>query len=289
MNMRLNLFLPPATFRHFLCYPESFGHYAHEPDHYEYRPNGLSNYNWHIVRGGKGYVRIGDRVLELRGGTGFLYGPGVPQFYYADRDDPWDIRWIHFNTQGMESVLQGRGEREPWIFSWAGVPRMDQLWSELLGSHIPPLQEEAVRISAILYEMLNHIVLHAETIEGMPNIAGKDKLVETADWIRAHCGEPLTLEQMAAHANCSPSHFCRQFHRLMGKSPIAYLTECRILRAKSMLVSTNLTLKDIAKRIGFSSSSYFIHIFRKMEGVTPEQFRYLRGAAAGNDDQYRSK
>ena len=222
-------------------------------------------------------MRIGESIVELHGGTGFLYGPNVPQHYYADRDDPWDIRWIHFTVHGMDSILQGRGEHEPWIFSWAGAARLDQLWSDLLNTHIPPMQEEAVRISAILYEMITLSVHHAETIEGMPKMRLKDNLTEVADWIRAHCDEPLTLEQMAFQANCSPSHFCRQFRRLMGKSPITYLIECRILRSKTMLVSTNLTIKEIAERIGFSSSSYFIHTFRKLEGITPEQFRFVRG------------
>jgi AraC-like DNA-binding protein len=278
--LRIDHFLPHPRFERFLCYPESFGHYSEEPEHYENRSYGLTTYNWHIVRAGKGYIQIGEELVELQSGMGFLYGPCVPQLYYSDSSEPWDFRWLHFTARGLGTILQGRGDREPWLFSWAGVTRLDQLWSELLNSNISPMQEEAVRLSAITYEMINLIVQHAETIEGIPKPGMRDKLTVAADWIRAHCCEPLTLEQMASQASCSPSHFSRQFHSLIGKTPIAYLIECRILQSKVLLVSSSLTVKHIAERIGFSNSSYFIQTFRKSEGMTPEQFRNLRGTGS---------
>ncbi|WP_435170217.1 AraC family transcriptional regulator [Paenibacillus glycanilyticus] len=281
--LRINHFVPDPRFERFLCYPESFGHYANETEHYENRPNGLTTYNWHIVRAGKGYVRIGEKTVELNSGTGFLYGPGVPQQYYADSFEPWDIRWIHFTARGLGTLLQGRGDREPWLFSWEGVERLDQLWSELLDFRMPPMQEGAARLSAITYEMIALIVQHAETIEGNPKPGMRDRLTVAAEWIRTHCHEPLTLEQMSSQASCSPSHFSRQFHSLIGKTPIEYLTECRILQSKNLLVSTSMTIKNIAELVGFANSTYFIQRFRKSEGMTPEQFRILRGA--GNNQQ----
>lgn len=275
--MRINHFVPKPRFERFLCYPESFGHYTDDPEHNENRPNGLTTYNWHLVRSGKGFVWTGEDFIELRSGSGFLYGPGVPQRYYANSSDPWDIRWIHFTGRGLGSLLQGRGERDVWIFSWEGVTRLDQLWSELLDCGITPFQEGSARLSAITYEMVALLVQHTEVIEGIPKLGMRDRLTEVAEWIRSNHNKPLTLEQMAAQANCSPSHFSRQFHRFIGKTPIEYLTECRILHSKALLVSSTLTVKHIAESCGFSNSTYFIQCFRKSEGMTPEQFRILRG------------
>ncbi|MDQ0058976.1 AraC-like DNA-binding protein [Paenibacillus harenae] len=278
--LRINHFVPNPRFERFLCYPESFGHYTDESEHNENRPNGLTTYNWHLVRAGKGYVWTGEEFVELRSGSGFLYGPGVPQRYYADIIEPWDIRWVHFTGRGLGSLLQGRGERDVWIFSWEDVQRLDQLWKELLDCSTPPFQEGSARLSAITYEMVALLVQHAEAMEGIPKPGMRDRLTEVAEWIRSHCHEPLTLEQMASKANCSSSHFSRQFHRLMGKTPIEYLTECRILQSKTLLVSSNMTVKLIAEYSGFSNSTYFIQCFRKSEGMTPEQFRILRGVGS---------
>lgn len=275
--MRINHFIPSPRFTNLICYPESFGHYADEPSHSENRTHGLSTYNWHIVRGGKGYIQVGETTLELGQGTGFLCGPGVPQRYYADQDEPWDIRWVHFTAPGLSTLLQGRGEREAWVFSWEGADRLDRLWSDLLATGLHPLQEGEARLSAMLYEMLAEFIMYVDGSEERPQPGMRTKLMETAQWIRTHSHQPLTLEQMASQAEYSPSHFSRQFHGLFGKTPIEFLNECRILQSKSLLISTGWTVKKVAETVGFASSTYFIQRFRKNEGMTPEQFRELRG------------
>lgn len=276
--MRVNYFLASPRFTRYMCYPDSFGHYYDDPSHGEYRARGqLHSYNWHIVRAGKGYLRLGDETVELGAGSGFLYGPGVEQDYFADSEDPWDIRWVHFAGEGIRELLQGRGEEEVWIFSWAGVEHLDQLWGKLLTMGVPSLTGGETRLSALLYEMLAELVQHAEQVQGTPAFGQRSKLVQTAEWIRAHCEQPLTLEQIADVAGYSVSHFSRQFHQLIRQTPIAFLTECRMVRAKILLVSTSLTVKLVAEQSGFSTSAYFIQRFKKSEGLTPEQFRQLRG------------
>ncbi len=276
--MRLNYFLAPPRFSRYVCYPDSFGHYYDDPSHGEYRAEGqLHVYNWHIVRAGKGYLRQGKETIALGAGTGFLYAPGTEQSYYADSEEPWDVRWVHFDGWGIDEWLQGRGEGRPWIFSWAGAERLDQLWGKLLELGVPSLTGGEARLSAVLYEMLMELMQHAEQLQGVPAFHQRSRLVKAAEWIRANCDQQLTLEWMADAAGYSVSHFTRQFNQLLGQTPIAFLTECRIVRAKILLVSTALSVKRVAEQSGFSSSAYFIQRFRKSEGVTPEQFRQLRG------------
>lgn len=59
----------------------------------------------------------------------------------------------------------------------------------------------------------------------------------------------------------------------MGVTPTAYLLESRILYAKKLLLSTDIPIREIALESGFSQSSYFIHCFKKVVHMTPEQFR----------------
>ncbi|WP_219835761.1 AraC family transcriptional regulator [Paenibacillus sp. R14(2021)] len=275
--MRINHFLAAPRFDRFVCYPESFGHYYEDPAHRENRAAGqLTAYNWHIVRSGKGCVRIGGENVELQAGSGFLYGPGTKQSYYADDKDPWDVRWVHFNGPGIGGLLQDRGMGEPWLFSWVGCERLDKLWGKLLTFGIPSLQGGEARLSAVLYEMLAELVQNAEGLEGITALEQRGKIIEAAEWIRSHSSQPLTLEEMAAAADYSVSHFSRQFHGLIGKTPVQFLTECRIVQAKYLLVTTKLPVKEVAEQVGFASSAYFIQRFRLAEKITPEQFRRLR-------------
>lgn len=61
----------------------------------------------------------------------------------------------------------------------------------------------------------------------------------------------------------------------MGKTPNRYLSDCRMARAKLLLVSTELSVAQIALQSGFHQSSYFIKVFRQLEGMPPNQYRRL--------------
>lgn len=276
--MRINQFLPQPRFRRFLCYPESFGHYKDEPTHSEFREQGLfPAYNLHIVLSGRGYVKLGGQKTALEAGQGFLYGPGLEQSYSADAEEPWEVGWIHFFGPAVPTLLQGKGEGEAWLFSWQGRPEIEALWKKLLEGGVPSLSSGEAKVSAQLYELLAELAQHGD--EAGENAAGaqRSRFLEAAEWIREHSREPLTLSQMAQAAGCSMSHFSRRFHLLIGSSPVQFLTECRVLHAKRLLVSSELTIKAIAEAAGFAESSYFIQVFRKTEKMTPDQFRKLRG------------
>ena len=131
-------------------------------------------------------------------------------------------------------------------------------------------------MSALLYEMIAELAYNTENLQLVTVNGQRNKIIVAADWIRLHSEELLTLELIAETAGYSVSHFSRQFHQLMGQTPIEFLTECRILHSKKLLVSTDLSVKGISEKVGFSSSAYYIQRFRKFENMTPEQFRRLR-------------
>lgn len=91
--------------------------------------------------------------------------------------------------------------------------------------------------------------------------------------IRNDYAQPLTLSQLAAEAQLTPQYFCRMFRRAMGKSPVDYLNYYRVECASEMLRSTDNTVTDIALACGFNDLNYFIRIFRKYKGSSPNRFR----------------
>jgi two-component system response regulator YesN len=83
----------------------------------------------------------------------------------------------------------------------------------------------------------------------------------------------LSLSEVAAEANFSPSHFSSVFHQEIGETFRDYLGRSRIEQAKELLRTTNLKCFEIAYQSGFGDPRYFGQVFRRKVGVSPQEFR----------------
>ncbi|MGI9105292.1 MAG: helix-turn-helix transcriptional regulator [Pyrinomonadaceae bacterium] len=99
------------------------------------------------------------------------------------------------------------------------------------------------------------------------------RLRRAVELMHAHLNEELPLEELAAAAYLSPFHFARLFKKLTGLPPHAYLASLRIERARTLLAATDLSITEIAARVGYSSSSHFAKAFRQAAGLAPRAFR----------------
>jgi len=92
-------------------------------------------------------------------------------------------------------------------------------------------------------------------------------------YIESHVGEDIHLVDLAAEAGLSRHHFCRAFKQSFGETPCRYAHPRLMHEAKQHLLGRRHTITEIAHELGFSSSNYFSHAFRKHTGMTPEEFR----------------
>lgn len=83
----------------------------------------------------------------------------------------------------------------------------------------------------------------------------------------------LTLDELAKIAGLSPKYFCAFFKEMTRQSPFEYINAYRTDRAAKLLLSTDMSITDIAFSCGFSDLSYFIKTFKSLKGTTPRAFR----------------
>ncbi|MCZ8519494.1 MULTISPECIES: helix-turn-helix transcriptional regulator [Paenibacillus] len=278
--MREHIFLPKPIFPRHVCFPDFIGGYSDYPEHsvnrgYATTENNLDRYyNLHIVLDGRGFLHTESKSYELTRGQGFLYGPGLRQSYHSDSRHPWNIRWVHFFGERLEELLNGKGLDGPWLFGLSDHLPIEALLQRLLDLGRTYEVNDEYAAASTLYELLTRLQSMAEQLNVPVNQAA-DKIRAAANYVRAHCQEPFTLEQAAAIAGYSPHYFSRQFSKTFGKSFPDFLLESRLLQAKRLLTSTGLSIKQIALETGFSQTSYFSKCFRSHEGMTPVQFRSI--------------
>ena len=91
--------------------------------------------------------------------------------------------------------------------------------------------------------------------------------------------EEISLNKAAHVANVSANHFSALFSRNMGQTFTEYLTDLRMNKAKELLRCTAMRSSEIAGEVGYKDAHYFSYLFKKTQGMTPSEYRKMRGEA----------
>ena len=128
--------------------------------------------------------------------------------------------------------------------------------------------------NVLAVHLIRHVLAPRRPARGRDGALPRGRLRAVVECIEEHLDAGTTLEQMAAVARLSPYHFARQFKPATGLPPHQYVIARRVDRAQQLLQPDgDLCLAEIAARAGFSDQSQFSHLFKRVVGVTPRQFR----------------
>lgn len=134
-------------------------------------------------------------------------------------------------------------------------------------------------LAAMVEQIAIHLLRHHANVQRSDEMelsrAGLvDRRIRRAvELMHLKLAEDLSLDEISAAAYLSPFHFARLFKKITGSAPHAYLAALRANRAQVLLADTDLSITEIASRVGYSSSSHFTKAFRTATGLTPRAFR----------------
>jgi two-component system response regulator YesN len=179
----------------------------------------------------------------------------------------------------------GQGESEPgWV---------EQIYNDLLALLLKKLYEKSGRVLTVNILENNDLVIHPELFSVQIQAAcnqlleqiidlrhpGQRRIIQKAlDFIRSNYKNPdLLLQDVTAFISMSPTYFSRLFKEETGVTFMKYLTDMRIERAKKLLAEPETKIIDIAEEVGYSNYHHFAKTFRKHVGMTPTDYRKVRG------------
>lgn len=137
----------------------------------------------------------------------------------------------------------------------------------------------AVKFSVLsaLYSLFAAIIdlklYSSASVSELPEDKNLSKLKNVLSFIRSNYDKQITLSDMAEVASMSPKYFCHFFKSMTRKTPVDYLVAYRVEKASRKLLSTDMSVTDVAFATGFNDLSYFIKTFKKLKGETPAAFR----------------
>lgn len=170
---------------------------------------------------------------------------------------------------------------------WAGTDEVGHCFSEL-GRLVANAREVATlgsRLAVHINELLVCVLemLRQRDVHREPALASAERTVTMfLAGLEEAVSEPWTLDSMAEHAGLKRTRFAYYCRKLKNMSPMQYLGQLRVKRAKAMMrADPRRSLTDIGLDCGFTTSQYFATVFRRFEGRSPREWRAGRVTGEG--------
>ncbi|MBQ9545221.1 MAG: helix-turn-helix transcriptional regulator [Clostridia bacterium] len=106
------------------------------------------------------------------------------------------------------------------------------------------------------------------------NAARYDRIKPAIELIKSDLALRRSLEELSGACHLSVSQFCRLFGQITGSTPLKFDADLRLREAAVLLRQTDLSVAEIAQRVGFDDAAYFARCFRRRFGTTPTEARW---------------
>ena len=100
-------------------------------------------------------------------------------------------------------------------------------------------------------------------------------IIKVQEWLQENYSDQIQIGAVADRFRLSVRSLNRRFKLATNTTPLLYLQETRISHAKELLKRSNLVVSEVADRVGYQDASYFTGLFKKLNAVTPNQYRSL--------------
>ena len=156
------------------------------------------------------------------------------------------------------------------------VPRLQAIGLEMRESLFR--SHDALSLDLLAASFVRVVLAMSGYRDALPSVWGLDAraLMRVRDYVYGHLDSAVRLEALADEAGLSPMPFIRAFRASTGRTPSQFLTAARMERAKELLLEVDLSVFEVAVRVGYKSHSHFSAAFRGAVGVTPTDYRRRR-------------
>ena len=135
--------------------------------------------------------------------------------------------------------------------------------------------QDSGELSALASAMYHDFVYRVHHVRTSPNCS--HAIQKVCDYIDMSLNRPIRTRDLAALVGYTEYYLTEKFKKEMGQSVSRYIRAAKVARAKVLLTSTGLSVREIAERLAFNTPNYFIQCFRSLEGLTPAQYRRQNG------------
>ena len=233
----------------------------------------------HFVLDGTGFYSAGGQTWSLTPGQMFVIYPNEPVTYGADETNPWTYAWIGFRGIRAHSMVKECGFSKNQLV----LPAPDQ---KIILKHIDyMLNHKQLSKANDLRRQAYLILLLAELADFHEKQSAQNKknakyaystsvYVELAiEYIKDMYQRGIGISDIADNIGISRAYLNSSFQKELGMSAQTFLIDYKMHKAANLLVSTSLSVKEIANNVGYEDQLVFSKAFKKKFGMSPKNYK----------------
>lgn len=236
----------------------------------------LNSFLCFVVLKGKGNLEYDGRTYELKENDVVFIDCKKQYSHSTYSANLWTLMWCHFSGANLPAIYAKYCERggEPVIHS-ENIQPFVCIMSEIYQIADSDDYIKDMKINEKLNILLTHLMRDSWHQGNFSSRKKKINIREIKSYIDTNFMNKISLESVARLFFVNKHYLARLFKEHYGISLTIYLQQVRITHAKQMLRFTNKKIEQIGKECGMDELSYFSRVFKKLEGVSPKEYRNL--------------
>ncbi len=231
------------------------------------------------ITGGPLLLHIGNTSYRIEPGQGLIIPPNIK--YGINMLEPQFVtHWLNLDITLLDHFQLFDFIETPYVTSKDIGNNIGQLQAEIIAL----MNTDTVHASTSLYKMaqvkqrlftLLEIILSISRykIGSFENMSKFQRFQPVFNYIEKHLAEKIKVASLAELMYLSISHFHKEFKQAFQVSPMQYIQMQKLKKAQYLLATTDLTIGEIANRIGYDHAYPFIRFFKTMYGASPGKYK----------------
>lgn len=215
-------------------------------------------------------IQVDQISYALNAGELIIYPPERFYAYQYAAAERMAYLWVHFTGSAVETTLSRRSLETAKVYRLKQTEEIEADFEAIQRLFIAQPLYYLEEASSRLDMLLTHVGRSVRQSDAEPS---RDRLLTSLNYLNRHYADPIVLSSLASMEYLSVSRYSALFRLLMGVSPQKYLIELRLKNAREMLASTDLSVSEIARSVGYDDPLYFSRLFRKHFGIPPRSAR----------------
>lgn len=260
-------FSPTKKDRELFYYQTACGHMFCSKEYYikrDFFPPLLLLY----VCSGTLYLDLEKQHHQVTDGQILFFDCAQPHHYYAK--DRLEFYFVHFDGPQAHALCRYINHACGIVIDGPNNEKVHREMESMVQLYESNEVESVFHSSLRLYRLVELL----DNPVHSPRLRKNDDSINRAiRYIRSNPEKKTTLHELAELSGLSDYYFSHLFKEMTGFSPVNYIINVRIDQAKTLLTNTNLSIAQIAQRVGYPNSSNLIVQFTRRVGCTPAEFR----------------